>query len=485
MKDRQPSPGKEGLMKHTPCDSNGTPTGEPSYYAKVDMADSPLVLGDTWSKGNVAPDRLAAALGLTDPQSADIADAIRKLTGCVDTVTTSGAVSAGDLVNVSGGVATKSLHAHAYADNKTTVQGALGVAQIDNTRFLLLTYSSSQLSLTLGKVSGKDVILGAPKTVSVGEVLGGWDLCEVATNKFVLDYRLNTSGAGYALVFTVNDLEITAIGTPVATGGGQCLATRCTKLDTDKFLHSYKDWPEGKYTDVWSVVCTVSGTTITVGTAVRYATRASGESIAISGSKVLAVYGKDGVSGVFYNFGTVSGTTITYGTEKAMPTGVSGSMRKIPEGVLFNAATGLALCSYANDTIALLSSAQFDASWFCGQLDSSLYLYSDSASQNYREASISGTAITLSDAAPYAGSMLGLNRTEAVDSEPTYVMRVALSTGKDAIALGNAASDAQVEVAYDGAAYVPGLAAGEYLLSGGVEGYVYRNNFVSIKGFWR
>lgn len=60
MKDRQPYPGKEGLMKHTPCDASGVPTGAPAYYAKVDMADSPLEIGTPFSKANILSDTTAA-----------------------------------------------------------------------------------------------------------------------------------------------------------------------------------------------------------------------------------------------------------------------------------------------------------------------------------------------------------------------------------------------------------------------------------------
>lgn len=59
MKDRQPSPGKEGRVLITP-ENGGSP-----YYARIAMADEPLEAGTPWAKSAVLTDATAAELGLS------------------------------------------------------------------------------------------------------------------------------------------------------------------------------------------------------------------------------------------------------------------------------------------------------------------------------------------------------------------------------------------------------------------------------------
>lgn len=68
MRDRLPQPGKEGHVKLTnvTVDSDGT------IHGKINFDDGATQEGSTWSKDNVLPDDVAAALALTgNPQVKD------------------------------------------------------------------------------------------------------------------------------------------------------------------------------------------------------------------------------------------------------------------------------------------------------------------------------------------------------------------------------------------------------------------------------
>lgn len=58
MYDRQPATGKEGRVKVTPESGR-------AYYAKIEMADSPVVPGTPLNKANLLADSTAALFGLT------------------------------------------------------------------------------------------------------------------------------------------------------------------------------------------------------------------------------------------------------------------------------------------------------------------------------------------------------------------------------------------------------------------------------------
>ena len=80
MKDRVPTPGQEGRVKITP------ESGGAAYYAKLEMADNPIQVGDEPIKANLLPDDVATALGLTgNPQ---VKDALEKIKTLVDTAQT-------------------------------------------------------------------------------------------------------------------------------------------------------------------------------------------------------------------------------------------------------------------------------------------------------------------------------------------------------------------------------------------------------------
>ena len=58
MYDRQPATGKEGRVKVVPESGR-------AYYAKIEMADSPVVAGTALNKANLLTDAVAALFGLT------------------------------------------------------------------------------------------------------------------------------------------------------------------------------------------------------------------------------------------------------------------------------------------------------------------------------------------------------------------------------------------------------------------------------------
>ena len=73
MQDRIPEPGKEGRVKITP------ENGSPAFFAKMEMADNPLVIGTPLSKGTLLSDEIAEGFGL-NPHDATVRDILYYVT---------------------------------------------------------------------------------------------------------------------------------------------------------------------------------------------------------------------------------------------------------------------------------------------------------------------------------------------------------------------------------------------------------------------
>ena len=137
-------------------------------------------------------------------------------------------------------------------------------------------------------------------------------LCQISTDKFILVYTENaTFNLGRAVVVSVSGTTAT-LGTPVSFSSTSADYLSIAKLDTDKAIVCYRENNTGV-----ANVLSVSGTTISVGSQKTYET---GDCFyhsvcQIGTNKVLVAYRDSGNSG----YGTacamsVSGTTITAGT---------------------------------------------------------------------------------------------------------------------------------------------------------------------------
>ena len=136
-------------------------------------------------------------------------------------------------------------------------------------------------------------------------------------SKVLIAYKgYDSSSVGKAIVLTVSDTTITA-GTAVVFQSGIIPYISAVALTDSKVLIAYRNDSKSNYGT--AIVLTVSGTTITVGTAKVFesATILHISAVALSDSKVLVAYQDGGNS----SYGTaivltVSGTTITAGTAK-------------------------------------------------------------------------------------------------------------------------------------------------------------------------
>ena len=123
--------------------------------------------------------------------------------------------------------------------------------------------------LAIGTVAAdKTITFGS--AVELGGDAGGVSICEIGTDKIVVAYK---SGSTYlARVATISGTTPT-LGATVEVGasdntGTSVLRIALAKLDTDKFIAAYRadsDTNKGK-----TVAATVSGTTITLGSAVEF-----------------------------------------------------------------------------------------------------------------------------------------------------------------------------------------------------------------------
>jgi hypothetical protein len=135
------------------------------------------------------------------------------------------------------------------------------------------------------------------------------------STKVLVAYRDNgNSGFGTSVVLSISGTAITA-GTPVVFESANTAYISATTLDSTKVLVAYRDLGNSSFGT--SVVLSISGTAITVGTPVVFRSANTGEISAttLNSSKVLVAYGDLGNS----SFGTavilsISGTSISVGT---------------------------------------------------------------------------------------------------------------------------------------------------------------------------
>jgi hypothetical protein len=169
----------------------------------------------------------------------------------------------------------------------------------------------------VGTVSGTSISFGSE--VEFNTSGDGYDLASIGSSKVVIAYKdVGNSGHGTAIVGTVSGTSI-SFGSEVvyeaATTGN--IDTGIAYIGSDKVVISYQD--EGNSSNGTAIVGTVSGTSISFGTAAVFEAAATSitNSTSIGGDKVVIVYsqGTDaGQGNGKYAVGTVSGTGISFDT---------------------------------------------------------------------------------------------------------------------------------------------------------------------------
>jgi hypothetical protein len=175
---------------------------------------------------------------------------------------------------------------------------------------------NSQLGKAIvGTVSGTSISFGSPSTFSSGATLFVSSAYDSVNNKVVIAYQdYGVSGYGRAVVATVSGTSV-SFGSSVTFESAATEWTSCVYSSTDeKIVISYKD--SGNSSRGTSIVGTVSGTSISFGTAVVFNTgncsQISSAYDSVNNKVVIAFYlfGQGGRAVV----GTVSGTSISFGS---------------------------------------------------------------------------------------------------------------------------------------------------------------------------
>ena len=199
----------------------------------------------------------------------------------------------------------------------------LSVTYDANAQKVVVSYRDNSNSgygtAAVGTVSGTSISFGSPtvfEAASTNDISTAYDS---NAQKVVIAYRdEGNSGYGTVVVGTVSGTSI-SFGSPVLIDGSLYLSKPSAIYDANsqKIVISYKDNGNSEYGT--AIVGTVSGTSISFGTAVVFESAAIGTPFSSayddSTQKVVIGYRNNGNSGYGTAIvGTVSGTSISFGT---------------------------------------------------------------------------------------------------------------------------------------------------------------------------
>ena len=255
------------------------------------------------------------------------------------TFTASGAISNGDavLVNSNGTVSAPTV----TTSDPPNLSSAVRITS--DTRFVrgvdigsgkvVFAYAASENShngeAIVGTVSGNSISFGNPTTFETQSVYERLSITYDSSNeKVVIAYKdSDNSNRGTAIVGTVSDTSI-SFGSPVIfeTGNTQYISATYDSSN-NKVVIAYKD--SGDSNKGKAIVGTVSGTSISFGSAVEFNTGGNTDWITSTydstNNKVVIAYQDGGNS--FYGtaiVGTVSGTSISFGSEVVFESASAG-----------------------------------------------------------------------------------------------------------------------------------------------------------------
>jgi len=237
-------------------------------------------------------------------------------------------IAANDLVSlldngtISKPAVTNTINAIKTAEVFSNQTGSLACCQIrDNAILIGYKYSNAYGKVVVLSVAEDGTTtIGTPVTF-LNAIVDNIAVCKMDDDKVMLCYRDSTnSNRGTACILTISETDIT-IGNPTVYSGTSAVSESIvTQIDTDKALVYYN------VSNGTACVLSVSGTTVTAGTPVVF--RSSSVSYVslctISTNKALVAYMDVSNS----NYGTacvlsVSGTTITVGTAKVFESAVT------------------------------------------------------------------------------------------------------------------------------------------------------------------
>tara|TARA_R100001015_G_C4634990_1_gene202973 strand:+ start:5725 stop:8271 length:2547 start_codon:yes stop_codon:yes gene_type:complete len=277
------------------------------------------------------------------------------------TATASGAIANGDpvILNTAGTVSAVAGRDAASGSNtdfpgSDTIYLQGGIAAVfdsSNSKFVIF-YSdagnSNYGTAVVATVSGTSISYGTPVTfdsVHANDISAAFDS---SNNKAVVSYQnVGQSNKGYAVVGTVSGTSI-SFGTPVEWEAGATSYTATTfDSNSNKVVVAGRDAGNSQYGT--ARVGTVSGTSISFGTAVVFETADTqfiGSTFDSTNNKVVIVYADGGNSTrPTAIVGTVSGTDISFGT--AVEISTENNTNSLQRGVAFDSTNGKVLVTYA------------------------------------------------------------------------------------------------------------------------------------------
>jgi|DEB0MinimDraft_6_1074348.scaffolds.fasta_scaffold01714_3 hypothetical protein len=204
---------------------------------------------------------------------------------------------------------------------------------------------SEKTKAVVGTVSGTSISFGSEATITTNTLGESSTTFDSNLNKVVTFYKDTTNNYGTAAVGTVSGTSI-SFGTPVVFESAQSSLyqqSSCFDTSSNKTVVVYTD--VGNSSHGTAIVGTVSGTSISFGTAVVFHAAGTANSVCAfdtTNNKVVIAYedtadSEKGKSLV----GTVSGTSISYGSEVEFE---SGGIQEV--GITFDPDAGKAVVVY-------------------------------------------------------------------------------------------------------------------------------------------
>ncbi len=284
----------------------------------------------------------------------------------------------------------------------------------------------------VGTVSGNSITYGTAVAISGAGNSYGSITYDSNANRVVLSYRdYNNSDYGTSVVGTVSGTSI-SFGTPVVFASANVPGTSSTfDSSNNKVVIVYKDGSDGNKGK--GIVGTVSGTSISFGTAVEFSSQCDKVNCTFdsSNNKVVVQYRNEASSAHgTANVGTVSGTSISFGADVVFNAGGTSMI-----GSSFDTTANKVVLSYqdggnsdygtgivgtvSGTSISFGAEGVFEsaatAETFCAydaSADRTTIIYQDSANSNYGTSvngTISGTGISFDTPAVYSSATTTYN----------------------------------------------------------------------------
>jgi hypothetical protein len=196
------------------------------------------------------------------------------------------------------------------ASSNTISQRGTSMAAVDDKTFVAISSGGGITNVRVGSCSDLGVInMGALTSLGVSGLGDDYSIVKVSKNKFVAAVFDNSDDC-YVVAFTVDPVALTvSVGTAVLiTSGSTQLFVNIDCIDEDKFVVAYGT----AATNFSHRVGTVSGTTITIGSATNLSSAVFNKGLIAAGkNRFYVLYRNSGTSQIAYAVYSVSGTTAT------------------------------------------------------------------------------------------------------------------------------------------------------------------------------